>query len=117
MPSRPASALAQAAVSLSHSHPHAPLLDVLDLVMEGHTDQPLDFAHSSSPNGSLAAPGTPFGQLLAVAFDEAMTPAEWKAFTDVEADARLREGCLEIWRVHVIPRFEARYGVVVRGLP
>jgi hypothetical protein len=61
---------------------------------------------------SLAAPGTPFGRIVA-AFDDAMTPVEWKVFTDAAADARLREGCLEIWRVHAIPRFEARYAVVV----
>jgi hypothetical protein len=46
-----------------------------------------------------------------------MTPVEWKAFTDTAADAGLRDGCLEIWRVYVIPRFEPRYGVVVEGLP
>jgi hypothetical protein len=47
----------------------------------------------------------------------ALTPNEWAAFTGPTADAALRDGCLEIWRVYVMPRFEARYGVVVRGLP
>lgn len=114
---REAATLAQASVSLSRTHPHAPLLDVFDLVMKVRAGQTLDFSDAASPNGSLVAPSAPFGQLLAAAFDEAMTPAEWKGFTDAAADARLQEGCLEIWRVHVIPRFEARYGVVVRGLP
>ena len=85
--------------------------------MRGRADQVLDFDDPAAPNGSLAAPSAPFGQLLAAAFDEAMTPTEWKAFTDAEADPGLRDGCLEIWRAYVIPRFEARYGVVVSGLP
>ena len=115
MPDPNADAVVKAAVSLTRSHPHAPTLDVLDLVMKGRIDQVLDFTDPASPNGSLAAPGAPFGQLLAAAFDDAMTPIEWKAFTDAAADTALRDGCLEIWRVYVVPRFEARYGVVVRG--
>ena len=66
-------AVVQAAVSLTRSHPHAPALDVLDLVMRGRADQVLDFNDPAAPNGSLAAPNTPFGQLLAAAFDEAIT--------------------------------------------
>lgn len=109
--------LVLATVNFPRTHRHAPALDVLDLVMKGRIDQILDFIDPATPDGSLAAPGAPFGQLLAVAFDDAMTPVEWKAFTDADVDARLRQGCLEIWRIHVVPRFEARYGVVVRGLP
>lgn len=102
-------AVVHAAINLSRTHRHAPLLDVLDLVMKGHTDQSLDFADSSSPNGSLASPGAPFGQLLAAALDEAMTPTEWATFTGAPADSGLRGGCLEIWRVYVVPRFAARF--------
>ena len=82
---------------------------VLDLVMKGRIDQVLDFTDPAAPHGSLAAPGAPFGQFLAAAFDEAVTPAEWKAFTGALADAALRDGCLEMWRVYVMPRFETRY--------
>jgi hypothetical protein len=119
MPNPEALAVVQAAISLTRTHRHAPALAVLDVVMKGRIciDQMLNFAEPSAPNCSLAAPAAPFGQLLAVAFDDAMTPVEWRAFTDAKADAELREGCLEIWRVYVIPRFEARYGVVVGGLP
>jgi hypothetical protein len=117
MSSPEALAVVQAAISLSRTHRHAPQLDVLDLVMKGHIDQVIDFCDLTATQGSLAAPAMPFGQLLAAAFDEAMTPTEWKAFTDETADTALRDGCLEIWRAYVIRRFEARYGVVVRGLP
>jgi hypothetical protein len=56
-------------------------MDVLDLVTRGRSDQVLDFGDPAAQNRSLAAPGTPFGQLLAAAFDEAMTAREWAAFT------------------------------------
>ena len=101
--------IAQAALSLTRTHPHARAIDVLDLVMRGQIDQALDFAN-------FAAPAAPFGQLVAAAFDDAMTPVEWKAFTGATADAQLRQGCLELWRTYVMPQFEARYCVVVRGL-
>jgi hypothetical protein len=117
MPCPDALAVVQAAVSLTRTHPHAPALDVLDLVMRGRADQVLDFDDPAAPNGSLAAPNAPFGQLLAAAFDEAMTPTDWSALTGPAADPGPRFGCLEIWRAYVIPRFEARYGVVVSGLP
>ena len=115
MPDPNADAIVQTTVNLPRTHRYAPALDVLDLVMCGRADQVLDFSDPAAPHGSLAAPGAPFSQLLAAAFDEAMTPIEWAAFMDLTADASLREGCLEIWRVYVVPRFEARYGVVVRG--
>ena len=105
------------AVNLTRTHPQAPALDVLDLVMTGRTDQILDFKGPTASNGSLADPGSPFGSLLAAAFDEAMTPNEWAAFTGSNALPALRDACLEIWRTYVMPRFAARFGVGVRGLP
>jgi hypothetical protein len=60
---------------------------------------------------------TPFGQMLAAAFDEVMTSNEWAAFTEPTAEEALRDECLEIWRTYVVPRFEARYGALVKGLP
>lgn len=99
VPNPDALAVVQVAVSLTRSHSHALVLDVLDLVMCGREQQALEFSDSAAPNDSLGAPGAPFGQLLAAAFDEVMTRTEWKAFTGATADATLRDGCLEIWRV------------------
>lgn len=82
--------------------------------MKGRIDQVIDFSDPTAPQGSLAAPAMPFGQLLAAAFDEAMTPIDWATFTGLTAEAALRDACLDIWRTHVVPRFEARYGVVVK---
>ncbi len=84
--------------------------------MKVRIDQVLEFTDPTAVNGSLAAPGAPFGRIVAAAFDEVMTPNEWASSTDATADAALRQGCLDIWRVHVVPRFEARHGAVVRGL-
>jgi hypothetical protein len=104
VPNDAALAVVQATVSLSRRHPHAPALDVLDLVMRGRIDQVLDFGDPAAPISSIAEPGGRFGQLLAAAFDEAMTPNEWVAFTKPTADPALSEGCMAIWRVHVVPR-------------
>ena len=41
--------------------------------MRGRAEQVLDFDDPAAPNGSLATPSAAFGQLLAAAFDEAMT--------------------------------------------
>jgi hypothetical protein len=110
-------AVVQTAVSLRRTHRHAPPLDVLDLAMRGGAGPVLDFGDTAAANASLVSPAMPFGQLIAEAFDKAMTPLEWTAFTGATADSSLRVGCLQIWRVLVMPRFEARYGVMVRGLP
>ena len=63
MPNPDALAVGQAAISLTRSHPHAPALDVLDLVTRGRADQVLDFNDPAAPNGSLAAASAAFGQL------------------------------------------------------
>jgi hypothetical protein len=117
MPTPEVLVVGQTAITLSRTHRHAPTLDVLDLVMKGRIDQVLDFTDPVAPHGGLASPGATFGQLLAAAFHEATTPLEWAAFTELTAAPALRDGCLNIWRIHVVPRFATRYGVVVNGLP
>jgi hypothetical protein len=97
------------ALALRKSHAAAPLIEVFDIVMKGRAGQVLDF-------GVDAEPASEFGQLIAEAFDESMTPNEWAAFTGPDADTKLRTGCLSIWRTYVLPRFAARYGVLVVGL-
>jgi hypothetical protein len=110
-------AVIDASVSLTRSHPSAPALDVLDLVMKGRQGQTLNFIEVGVRNCSLAAPSSDFGQLVARAFDTAMSPAEWAAFTAPTADPMLRDACLDVWRDEVFGRFCARYGVTVQGLP
>jgi hypothetical protein len=109
--------LIDAAVALTASHAHAPARDVLDVTMKGRGGQVLNFIEVGARNGSLADPGSAFGQLVARAFDAGMTPAEWAAFTDSAADPVLRDACLNVWRDEVFARFSARYRVTVQGLP
>ena len=45
MPIREAQAAIQAAVDLTRTHPHAPAIDLLGLVMKARVDHTLDFAH------------------------------------------------------------------------
>lgn len=97
-------AIVSAALALRSSHPAAPALDVLDLVMRGRRAVPADFGVDGLPPG-------PFALLVADALDTAMTAGEWRAWTAPDADPRLRAGLLEIWRAEVWPRFVARFGL------
>ena len=97
-------ALAAAALALRRSHPQAPALDVLDVVLQG--------AHITLADlGDDAHPGAPFGQILAEAFDPGMPAADWAAWTAPTADPVLRSTLLDLWELEVLPRFAARYGL------
>jgi len=91
-------AVAKAAVALRQSHPAAPALDVLDIVMQGHCGCLADFGDETSP-------ATPFGFLLAECFDRGMEPEDWSLV--ICAGAGLRA----IWTDEVLPRFAARYAL------
>ena len=100
-------ALAAAAVALTHSHEHAPPLDVLDVVFRGHAGATFD------PAAPWARPAAPFGQLLAAAFDRGMPPADWAAWSAPSADPVLRLALARVWRDVVLARFAARFGLTV----
>jgi len=91
------------AVALRSSHSHAPALDVLDLVFSG-----VDIA-TLVLDAEATAPWTPFGQLIAEAFDRGMTPEEWVSLTRRTADPILVAALLEIWGTQVMSRFAARF--------
>lgn len=99
------SAIVSTALALRRSHPVAPPLDVLDLVMQGRCAVPADF-------GADGLPPAPFALLVADALDSAMTPEEWRVWTAHDADPRLRAGLLEIWRAEVWPRFVSRFDLL-----
>ncbi len=64
-----ARAIAAEALALRASHAHAPVVDVLDLVMRSRDRRQTDF-------GDLADPPHPLALLIAEAFDTVMTPKE-----------------------------------------
>lgn len=95
------------ALALRLSHPSAAALDVLDLVMSGHMGTDPDFTDAGLEHGDHTDPRSPFGQLLAAAFDDIMNPAEWR---NVLAQAVDPDPLLEHFgRVIVGERFAQRY--------
>lgn len=112
-----ARAVVTTAVSLSQSHPHVPAADVLVLALKGRAGQMLDFADPAAMHGSLAAPGEPFGQLIAAAYDMPMTPETWRLFTAPDAHPHLLLASLIAWRADVVPKMALEHGVTVTGLP
>jgi hypothetical protein len=85
------------AIALRRSHPAAPVLDVLDLAMEG---QHLETLNGDEP---WLAPESAFGQLLALAFDRVMTPAEWRGLIASHEPIR------GVWNHVVVRLFKDRY--------
>jgi len=61
-------------------------------------------------DAEATAPWTPFGRLIAEAFDRGMTPEEWVSLTRPTADPMLVSALLEVWGTQVMPRFMARFG-------
>jgi hypothetical protein len=87
--------ITQAAVALRASHPMAPALDVLDLVMQRPADAEPGIPGVSREELAATRPDSPFGKLLR----EAFAPA----FTDAELASR--------WQSAVLEAFARRYGL------
>jgi hypothetical protein len=101
----PAQAIAATAVNLRNSLPQVPALDLLDQVLGPWSDGVPDFPVE------LVAPPSEFGQLIAEAFDPAMTPDEWVAWAGEGSDAAVREALMQVWAAEVLPAFRARYRI------
>jgi hypothetical protein len=103
--------LAAEALALRQSHPQAPALDVLLLVFNGR--QGLRFPMPGSVDSPLTGPRSAFGQVIAAAFDQGMTPEDWLAMTGPRADPKLVAALLQIWCTYVLPSFAARFGCLL----
>lgn len=90
-----------AALALRRTHPTAPALDLLDLVMPERWGSLDDL-------GAHLHPTTPFGQLIAAAFDRGMEPEDWRLI-DCAAEAALVDELSRIWKTEVLSNFAARY--------
>lgn len=95
--------VARAAVALRKSHPHAPALEVLDVVMRQRAGHLADFG------ADQLDPGSPFGQIVAEAFDTAMTPADWAVVKNPQADPVLVGALRSVWAQEVLHRFAKHY--------
>ncbi|MCW5631864.1 MAG: hypothetical protein KIT17_00875 [Rubrivivax sp.] len=97
-----ARAIVSRCLSLRLSHPRAPAIDTLDLVMLGHHGQRLDF-------GADAIPPATFALVVAEALDRGMIVQDWRALTGPQADPAIRAGLQQLWRDEVWPKFVSRY--------
>jgi len=97
--------IANAAWSVRRTHPHAPALDVLELVFQGHRDAELD------PKASWVRPGSPLGQVIAAAFDRGMPPEDWAAGTRPPSDPVVQETLATIWQSQILPAFAEHFGL------
>jgi hypothetical protein len=104
MPDPIALAIVDESLALRTSHAHASAADVLDLVMLGRQFRLIDF-------GEHMLPPAPFALLVAEAVGDAMTPAEWEAFTGPQVDANLRSTLQLQFALNVWPKFLQRYHI------
>ena len=96
---------ADEAVALRRSHPQAPAIDVLDLVMKHRTGSLASF------DSAGIEPATPFGFLLAEAFDTGMAPEDWRLVTHPNTPPGVVATLRGIWTGEVLPKFVKRYGL------
>jgi len=90
---------ADAAVSLSRSHPNAPAIDLLENLLRGMRG--LQFPAPADVSHPQAGPRCGLGKLIAATFDARMTPREWLDLTGGRADRRLVAALPEVWRTEV----------------
>ena len=89
-------------LKLRASHPAAPPLDVLDLVLRGRRGRPINFGD--------VAPVSPFGLLVVEAFDHGMPVSDWIGFYRFP-DPRVIAALDGVWRKEVWPSFTAHFGI------
>src|SRR5688572_2119665 len=91
------------ALALRRSHPKAPALDVLDLVIRGRGAWLENFLDHMMPP-------SPFALLVAEAVGDLSPAAEWIALTGSSADEKVRAAMRQVYAESVWPKFVKRYG-------
>jgi len=91
------------ALARRNSHPQALAVDVPDLPVRGREYWLEDFFDHM-------VPPSPFALLVAEAVDDCMTAAEWRGMTGPNADPRVRDTLVQIYRESVSPKFGRRHG-------
>ena len=97
-----AAAVIEDALKIRASHPAAPTVDILSLVLQGRQTRPLNFGKVS--------PVSPFGLLVVEAFDRGMPVSDWIGFYRYP-DPRVIAALDDIWRKEVWPAFTAHFGI------
>ena len=83
--------------------------------MKGHEGETLKFIELGARHASLAAPSSPFEQVVAAALDLAMTPDDGTSCSSDQAEPVLRRVCLDIWPEVFIHRWNCRGGNMKRS--
>ena len=99
-PNADACAVMAPAVEMRLRHPKVPAREILDEVIRAHRGEPLVFG--------AVLPTTPFGQLVAEAFDSGMAPRQWVALSK-DPDRDLHVFLHETWEAEVWPKFVEAY--------
>lgn len=99
--------IVQNALHLRGSHPHAPALSVLDVVLSGKAGADLDFDDPAQPGGNHTDPGAAFGQLLRAAFAPEISDTELRERGGPAGEQEF----LTWWRDTVIEPFALRYAL------
>jgi hypothetical protein len=108
MPDSLALAIVDEALATHQARPELTALQVLDLVMRGRRGTAPDFG-ALAAGDSLLDPSSPFGALLAAAFDEQITFSGVRTLAD---RAPQRPNAFEeFWVERVRRAFAARYGL------
>ena len=94
--------VALAAVALQKSHPSAPAIEVLDVVMRLRVGRLSDF-------GDSIKPATPFGFLLAEAFDTGMASQDWNLVTHPNTPPQTVAALTQAWEAEVLAKFAAHF--------
>ena len=99
--------VAAAAVALHKGHPQATPRDVLDTVMRGRSGGLDEF-------GDTIKPGSPFGLIIAAAFDAGMLAQDWQIVNNANADPALMAGLLAAWRMCYSAQVIEEYKAYIR---
>lgn len=103
----PTRALMALAIEMRVRHPNAPARDILDEVILAHRGEPLAFG--------VVLPNTPFGQLVAEAFDRGMEPSDWISLSKCP-DRTLHVFLHQTWETEVWPKFLDAYPAKLKPL-
>lgn len=97
-------ATADAAVAFRQANPASSPLEALDAGIDQRTSLLWNF-------GEAIQPATPFGLLIAEAFDKGMAPDDWRLATHPNTAPRVRAILMDLWQTEVLAKFAAHYGL------
>lgn len=103
--------IAHTALTLCRSHPQAPVLEVLDLAMEGYRGGEFpDFDRPGLPPTCSAFPPGPFASLLRVAFAPTWSDSDFIP-PPAGTPAATADTSGQMWALQVLAEFADRYGL------